>query len=257
MKRFKTNANGEIPAGCKLDANAVYALVRDMPPAASTFSDKQQLIDWINNCILGDLRTLRFGIQTYLADSNRDVKNGLGGGNFLLASGCCLALEYVARIFNGGNNAEVNVKRYTEKFLKPINNKYADVSGLMWKVFRNGLVHGSWPQSIEIEAENGQKIRVGVGVEPSDPHLAPERKWSGPSLALNAITFMEDLEASVERGFAQWILDTTDPVLERGAPRLLILHKDDQVQLEVQRVLEWNSSSADPSGGKSDVASAR
>lgn len=42
-------------------------------------------------------------------------------------------------------------------------------------------------------------------------------------------------------GFAEWVLKSTDPVLERGAPQLLILHKADGVQKEIGRVLQWNN----------------
>lgn len=243
-RRFRTNENGEIPAGCKLEANTVYAVVPDSPPAANGFKDKEHLVSWIRNCVLGDLRTLRVGIQQYHADPDRSGMEGMGGGNFLLASGCCLALEYFARIFNGPDNAVDNVRRYAERFLKPINVKYVDVGVLVWRVFRNGLIHGSWPKSIRIESEIGGQIMVGVGVEPGDPHLAPVPGWSGNSLALNAMRFLEDLEASVEGGFAEWVLKSTDPVLERGAPQLLILHKADGVQKEIQRVLQWNNGGA-------------
>jgi hypothetical protein len=75
---------------------------------------REDLVNWIDSCVLGDLRTLRLGIDGYFATPDRRAPDGrgLGGGNFLLVAGCCLALDYFGWIYLGRGSDEANVLAY-------------------------------------------------------------------------------------------------------------------------------------------------
>jgi len=239
-RSFQAGSGGEFPTNCSLKPDGVYVL-QQAQPTAGAFPDRTQLIAWIRNCVLGDLRTLRVGISVYLADERRFGAAGLAGANFLLAAGCSTALEYLARIFKGDLNSVENVRSYAQAFLTP---RYAEVADLLQRVLRNGLIHGSWPKTFCLESDPSTRITVGIGVRPEDPHLAPVPGWPGYSFGINAVRFLEDLESSVNEGFAPWIAECTDnSVLERGAPGLLVVSDDDAARKQVQRIVQWNDES--------------
>jgi hypothetical protein len=62
------------------------------PPIQS----RTDLATWIEFCVLGDLRTLLAGVDTYYASPSHLSIDGrpLGSANFLLVAGCCSALDY-------------------------------------------------------------------------------------------------------------------------------------------------------------------
>ena len=140
-----------------------------------------------------------------------------------------MALEYMAHVYTGDQNATASIRKYADDYLAPIDNTYRDVADLIWRAFRNGLVHGSWPQAIEAEAQSGIRIRVGVGNEPSDEHLAPIPGVDGPSFGVSAPHLLRDLKRSFRPRFRHWILhDSPDAVLERGGPGLLQISAADR-----------------------------
>jgi hypothetical protein len=204
---------------------------------------RDKLVSWVRSCVLGDLRTLRAGIEARRVDKNNAIENGLGGANFLLAAGCCMALEYLARIFYGKEDALSNVRGYIKKFLSPINARYEEVCDLLWRSFRNGIIHGSWPQPICVKGNNDERIVVGVGNDLDDPHLAPKQGDSRNTLVVNAVQFLKDLERSVEEGFAPWVLaGEDDAVLERAGPRLLEINENDPIaRRQLDQVVKWNT----------------
>ena len=58
---------------------------------------REELANWIECNVLGDLQTLFQGINCYDAaapDHKTPTEEVVGGGNFLLAAGCCMAIEY-------------------------------------------------------------------------------------------------------------------------------------------------------------------
>jgi hypothetical protein len=197
-----------------------YVVCEDRPLKTSALKSRKQLAIWIDRCVLGDLTTLLDGIR--LAERNR-LRRKRGGGNFLLAAGCCMALEYMAFVYTGEENATSSVRRYAKAFLTPIDPRYGQVAELMWRSFRNGLVHGSWPQPIESLAEPGLLIRVGVGNELADEHLAPI-DGAGLSFGVSAPRLLRDLKRSFRPAFRHWILhEAPDSVLKRGGPKRLEL----------------------------------
>jgi len=238
-RSFKAGPSGDFPPGTTLRPAGVYVLQEEQP-VAKPLANRDQLVGWIQRCVLGDLRTLRIGIAHYLSDEQALGAAGLAGANFLLAAGCCNALEYFARIFHGTSNSVDNVRAYAARFLK--DPRYQQVAGMLQRVLRNGLVHGSWPKVFCLESDKENRILVGVSAHPNDPHLTPVPAWTGNSLAINSTRFLDDLHESVASGFASWIRDEADDgVLERGAPGLLLISDgDDLGRNEFQQVLEWN-----------------
>jgi len=129
---------------------------------------------WLDSCVLGDLRTLVRGIDAYYASDEHVDGEGrpTGGGNFLLVAGCCSAIDYFGYILNDGTNDDARANAFIKRFLAPIDSRYSDVGLLMWRCFRHGTVHRSWPKRIELEGET-YSIATGAGAEACDPHLAP------------------------------------------------------------------------------------
>jgi hypothetical protein len=241
-RRFKTDSAGRIPESYHLEPLTEYAVAPKTPPPARSMKSRDELISWVRDCVLGDLRTLHAGIKVRQADESSPTNKGLGGGNFLLAAGCYMALEYVARIFYGKEDALSNIRQYTKKFLSPINPRYGEICDLLWRSFRNGIIHSSWPEVICAKGKAGDRIVVGVGVDRDDPHLAPMLQDPRNILVVNAVQLLEDLERSVEEGFASWVRECQDDaVLERAGPRLLEINANDSTaRQQLDRVVEWN-----------------
>jgi len=240
--RFKTDANGQVPESCRLAPLTEYMVAQKTPPAARPIESRDKVISWID-CVLGDLRTLRAGIEVRNRDDGQAAVDRLSGGNYLLAAGCCMALEYLSRIYYGRDDALSNVRRYVKDFLVPINGRYGEVYDLLWRSFRNGIIHGSWPQAICLKGDESKRIVVGVGVEEDDPHLAPSPGDNRDTLVVNAVRFLDDLERSVEEGFARWLRECKDDsVLERAGPRLLEIRLGDKAaRCQFDLVIKWNS----------------
>lgn len=242
--RFTTDADGEIilKKGKKLKPNTVYMEAFTTPPPAFQVN-ADFLVNWITRCVLGDLRTLWAGITVYHDDEARRHAEWLGGGNYLLGAGCCMALEYFARIFWGQDNAQANVREYSKRFLE--GHRYAEVCDLFWPIFRNGLIHSSGPQVPFLPEAPTKPVDVGVGYGIKDAHLGPlpERE----SFVLDAKQFLADLESSVagDNGFAQWLRTQGPEVLKRGAPRRLDLTKE---QAKILRRVIARDRKQKPSG---------
>lgn len=134
-----------------------------------------------------------------------------------------MALEYVARIFNGSDDATENLRQYADHFLAA---RYGEVADILWRAFRNGIVHGSWPQPICLESDRADRIRVAVGVDPEDPHLDSIEGVAESIFVVNAIQLLQDVEKSIDK-FEIWLLSAPDDVLERAAPRLLAISSSD------------------------------
>jgi hypothetical protein len=154
-----------------------------------------------------------------------------------------MALEYMAFVYAGEENATSSVRRYAAEFLAPIDPKYGQVAELMWRSFRNGLVHGSWPQPIESVAEPGVVIRVGVGNELADEPLAPIAGVEGLSFGVSAPRLLRDLRRSFRPRFRHWILhEAPDSVLKRGGPKRLELNANDRSgNLQFGIVKRWST----------------
>lgn len=127
----------------------------------------QDVVDWIDACVLGDLRTLVHGIDAYYASLNHRSADGrpMGSANFLLVAGCCSAIDYLAHIFTSQGSDETKAKAVIDRFLVPINARYGEASLLIWKSFRQGTVHRSWPKRIVYE-EGPAQVITGAGSEP-------------------------------------------------------------------------------------------
>lgn len=242
-RRFKTDANGQVPRSCQLEPLTQYMVAPKTRPAAGPIETRDKVISWITDCVLGDLRTLRAGIEARNRHDGQVVVDRLSGANYLLAAGCCMALEYFSRIYCGKDDALSNVRRYVKDFLVPINDRYGEVCDLVWRSFHNGIIHGSWPQTICLKGEESKRIVVGVGVDEDDPHLAPLLDDNRDTLVVNAVRFLGDLERSVDEGFARWLRECKDDsALERAGPRLLeISPRDKNTRRQFNLVIKWNS----------------
>ena len=180
---------------------------------------REQVVEWINGCVLGDLRTVILGIQER---ERRGKTQFLGGCNFLLAADCCEALEYFGRVYGGKGDAAAFVRRYVEKFLNPIDDRYIKVWPLLWDSFRHGIVHTSWTKPVCMDGSQ-EKITVGANISPDGDHLEPGSDLvASKSFVISSYRFFCDIERSFCEGFRDWILNKSDEsILKRAAPQTL------------------------------------
>lgn len=231
VREVRTDELGRLPAEIVLDPDCSYIVCKDAPlPAAGKLPSRQYLVDWISNCVLGDLRTLERGISAVeAAKTEQGLPPGMGGGNFLLAAGCLTAVEYLGGLLLPDADALTATRKYAQRFLGPVDARYSKVWDLVWRVFPNSIAHGSWPQSVIIRNDPSRRLRLGVGNARSEPHFAPYPGMAG-SLVISAPRFLDDLEMSVKNGFSRWILEEADDdILARAAPQLLEVSERDSI----------------------------
>ncbi|HKZ54404.1 MAG TPA: hypothetical protein VJ123_02910 [Anaerolineales bacterium] len=207
---------------------------------------RHAIVDWIDQCVLGDLRTVIAGIDAFHRTSA--TTRPLGGCNFLLAAGCCMALEYFGQVYGKGQDATSAARQYVEDFLTPVDPRYARVFGVFWSSFRNGIVHGSWPQAICVQGHGGRRIAVGASPVRGGEHFQRASDYAGPSFVISSVTFFQDIERSFDQGFRSWIMSQSDDaVLTRAAPRLLEIKLGDPSRVkEFALIMSWNSHGSGP-----------
>ena len=223
-----TDADGNPRETIKLGPNQKYLICEEMEeaqeaPVFQRMTRRQDIVDWIDNCVLGDLRTLRRGVESYLSAPDAGKQGGFGGGNYLLAAACCMALDYLGQVYDttGKRNSTDRATAYVDDFMAPLNGRYKEVFLLIWRSFRNGIIHGSWPQPIHPQGQPGDFLTVGVGISDQAPHLGPDPKHPSQNLLLNSVRFLADIERSFTDGFKNWILNTPDEgVLDRAGPQI-------------------------------------
>ena len=245
VSSFTTDQHGRPIDLLDLNPISTFVVCRDeeAPPAGSMES-RQAIVDWIEHCVLGDLRTLRLGINRFLEDPS--TPRPIGGCNFLLAAGCCMALEYFGQVYGRGSDATTAARRYVEDFLGPVDRRYVETFGVLWSSFRNGIVHGSWPQVICIQGYRGDRIAVGANPRIDGDHLQPGSDYEGKSFVISAARFFVDIEKSFDLGFRSWVLSQSDEgVLLRAAPRLLEVREGDTTGVgEFNVIRSWNGERA-------------
>lgn len=232
VTNVKTDGNGKlIQPSRRLKPKARYVLCEDvLVRPAKPIPSREKVVEWIEKCVLGDLRTVILGIEKRKEKDKRGKAESpaLGGGNFLLASDCCEALEYFGQVYGKGTNATESVQKYVEEFLNPIDSRYIKVWPVLWDSFRNGIVHTSWTKPVRMEG-SGEQISIGADNSPNDDHLKPDSNQAGKSFIISSPRFFCDIERSFKKGFQDWILHQSDDgVLERAAPQLLEIKKDNK-----------------------------
>lgn len=211
-----------------------------------TIQTGKQLVEWIDGCVLGDLRTLRSGIDGRA--SNQCPSRPSGGGNFLLASGCWMALEYFSRIYEPNGDAVSKVKKYVDQFLVAVNPRYGQVVDLLIRAFRNGMIHRSWPKAISIQGDSRGPVNTGIGIDPDDEHLEPARDRGDDTFVINARRLFDDLERSFDGGFKKWILNeaTSDAFDRASAEQLQISSRDTTCANQLNCIRTWNTNRPKP-----------
>lgn len=222
QRRFVADKSGMVPLDVALIPDAVYVMQRPPPPPAFEITEREGLISFIDDCVLGDLRSLASGaMMLHGKPVKSDPSKRYGGGNFLLAAGCCMALEYLAWIFAGDENATRGVEQFAGRFLFPQNDKYRTYWPVLWISLRNGIIHGAFPQQMSVEDQAATRIICPVAIQPTAPHLATGQFNGMPALFVNSHQFLLELEISVRRPFFAWLRTEASPEsLHRGAARL-------------------------------------
>ena len=200
---------------------------------------RKDIVEWIDKCVLGDLRTVVLGIEER---EKRNKKGGakspaLGGGNFRLAADCFDALEYFGRVYDDKGTNEAIVQRYVERFLNTIDPLYIKVWPILWDSFRNGIVHSSWTKPVRVKGCKEQ-IAIGADNSPDGDHLKPASDHEGKSFVINSYRFFCDIKRSFNEEFRDWILNKSDEgILERAAPQVLEIQSGDTKKKEAFDVI--------------------
>lgn len=200
--------------------------------------------DWIDACVLGDLRTLVHGIDAYYAAPEHRTADGrpTGAGNFLLVAGCCAAIEYLGHVYVGKGSDEAKAIAFMNQFLAPINDRYREAGLLIWQCFRQGTVHRSWPKRI-VYGDGTPQVITGAGCEPTDPHMAPLPSQAKDSFLVNGRQLLADLTCAFENSFRPWLLtEAHEDAVERARPQVLHV-SGDTLRLQVEAVKRWNADS--------------
>ena len=204
---------------------------------------RAELVTWIESCVLGDLRTLLVGVDAYYASSTHVGQDGLplGAANFLLVAGCCSTIDYLGFILNRGSSDEATAKAFIETFLAPVDSRYGEVGLLIWRCFRHGTIHCSWPKRIVLERDTSLVV-TGAGTEGADPHLSASPDVAGDSFLVNGRQLVLDLTRACESSFRDWILtQSSDDVLDRANPQdLLVRAGDIDARRQVETVKRWS-----------------
>lgn len=221
--------------------------MKDQVPSELTnapIKTREDLVNWIESCVLGDLRTFREGIACFFDTADRRASDGrpLGGGNFLLAAACCIALDYFGFIFRDSGSDEANVRAFVDRFLASVNPRYPEVWPLIWRCFRQGIVHRSWPKRIYAENDYGNHLVAGVGSAKGGIHLDADPTLERDSIIVNGWQLLADIEAAFDGGFRAWILEEArDDILQRANPQdLMIRQGDTQGMEQLEKVRRWH-----------------
>lgn len=178
------------------------------------------VFSWIEGCLLGDIRALLLSVERYGGWINRQGQP-LGGCNYLLASADMMLLEYLSYLYKGLTNAEDNVYHYVNDVLATRNPKYLIAPRLMWKCYRNGLLHHSWPKIIKRQ-KTGETLTTGVGVSLNDPHFEAWTDANGnETFCINGVKLFYDIECSYYSDFKNWAQKNESDVIARGTCELL------------------------------------
>ena len=68
---------------------------------------------------------------------------------------------------------------------QPVDSRYSEVGLIIWRCFRHGTVHRSWPKRILIDEDASFAVTTGAGNETTDPHLAPSPDFPGDTFLIN------------------------------------------------------------------------
>jgi len=239
----KTDGQGVLRASEELDADSSYVLCRlEVPLPDTKFPSRQRVVSWILDCLLGNLRTLTTGmaIRANRAQGNTE-SSSLGGGNFLLAAGCCMVIEYLGQIHADGKTGTDRARSYVEEFLAPIDPRYGQYFRLIWNCLRNGIVHGSAPQAVCVRGDEGDRILVGASTGSDGEHFAAAPGFDTPTFVVNSEKFLADLEKSVRERFGPWILGPApEDVLSRAAAvKWLVNPRDKEVVQMISAIRQW------------------
>ncbi len=243
---FTTNEAGQPVSLPDLDPSTTFVICRDEDaPAVGAMESRGAVDRWIDGCLFGDLRTLILGIDRF--HQNPQTPRPLGGCNFLLASGCFMALEYLAQVYGRSRDATSAARHYVADFLSRVDPRYLEVFEVLWSCFRNGIVHGSWPQAVCVRGDDSTRTAVGANPRIDGDHFGPDRGYPGPSFIISSARLFADLERSYDEFFRSWLLEKSDDaVLVRAAPRILEISPRDTTRVRQLSVIRaWSDAGRD------------
>jgi hypothetical protein len=240
VDEFTTDETGRPVWIPELDPSTTFVICRDeQPPPVRPMESRDAIASWIDGCLFGDLRTLLVGIATF--QGGLQTARPLGGCNFLLAAGCFMALEYLAQVYGRGADATSAARRYVEDFLARVDSRYLEFFEVLWSCFRNGIVHGSWPQAVCVRGDDSTRTAVGSNALIDGDHFQRDAALPEPSFIISSARLFADLERSYDEHFRRWLLEESDEaVLLRAAARLLEINPRDTIRVrQLSTIRAW------------------
>jgi hypothetical protein len=154
----------------------------------------------------------------------------------------CSAIEYLGHVYAGKGSDEAKAIAFMNQFLAPINDRYREAGLLIWRCFRQGTVHRSWPKRI-VYGDSTRQVMTGAGSEPTDPHMTPLADRAEDSVLVNGRQLLADLTRAFENSFRPWLLtEASEDAVERAKPQVLRVGGD-TLRLQLEAVKRWNTDS--------------
>jgi hypothetical protein len=159
--------------------------------------------DWVERCLLGDIRTLLDGVRHYIRHGGRsDDGYPRGGANFSLPIVIGTAIDILSDVLAGetyytegtgtSSSEAVRAGRFISKYFPGLS---GELARLLWDGMRNGLTHDFKPKRFRYR---GEYIGFRFSIE-ERPDSCVERDGDTLSIVVNVFELAEALTQAVSR----------------------------------------------------------
>ena len=160
--------------------------------------------DWIERCLLGDLRTLLDGIRHYLGHGGRsDDGHPRGGANFSLPIVIGTAIDILSDLYAGetyyaeGKATSSSDAERAGKFIRSyFPGLSRELARLLWDGMRNGLTHDFKPKRFQYQDEY---IDLRFSIQEAGRDSRVERAQDALLIVVNVFELCDALTQAVSR----------------------------------------------------------
>jgi hypothetical protein len=166
----------------------------------SSLQSPEDVVEWIEACVLGEIRTVIRGIDAYYASPDHLTADGrpTGSANFLLVAGCCSAIDCTHLRQQGlrrseGDRLHRHVPRAKQSALRRGWPRDLEVLPTRDRAPQFGRNASCWRTAHG--SDHGRRQR-GFG-----SHLSPLPGLAADSLLINGRQLLSDLTRAFDDGF--------------------------------------------------------
>ena len=160
--------------------------------------------DWVERCLLGDIRTLLDGVRHYITYGGRsDDGYPRGGANFSLPIVIGTAIDILSDVYagetyyaesSGSSSSEaVRAARFIKRYFPGLS---SEVARLLWDGMRNGLTHDFKPKRFQYK---GEYIGFRFSIDEQGRDSCVERDGDTLLIVVNVFDLCEALTQAVSR----------------------------------------------------------